>query len=103
VAGGQGKGSEGQDGDEQQPAGQTGERFKITCGYQSPRSFWICAWQYTPGADHLRSRLRTQDPVPGHEEQVDSHPARRRSSSGMEANPSLIGKVGDPLGPQHRR
>jgi len=53
LLGGQGKGHEGgeagQDGDGQQPTGKTGERFKVACGCQPPRSFWIRAKQYTPG------------------------------------------------------
>ena len=32
-----------------QPTGKTGERFKVACGCQPPRSFWIRAKQYTPG------------------------------------------------------
>jgi hypothetical protein len=39
----------GQDGDGRQPTGKTGERFKVACGCQPPRSFWIRAKQYTPG------------------------------------------------------
>jgi hypothetical protein len=46
---GQGEGQEGQDGDGQQPTGKAGERFKVACGCQPPRSFWIRAKQYTPG------------------------------------------------------
>jgi hypothetical protein len=46
LLGGQGNG---QDGDGQQPTGKTGERFKVACGCQPPRSFWIRAKQYTPG------------------------------------------------------
>jgi hypothetical protein len=53
LLGGQGKehegGEAGQDGDGQQPTGKTGERFKVACGCQPPRSFWIRAKQYTPG------------------------------------------------------
>jgi hypothetical protein len=45
LLGGQDEG-EGQDGDGQQPTGKTGERFKVTCGCQPPRSFWIRAKQY---------------------------------------------------------
>jgi hypothetical protein len=37
------------DGEGQQPTGKAGERFKVTCGCQPPRSFWIRAKQYTPG------------------------------------------------------
>jgi hypothetical protein len=51
---GHGEGQDGQDGDGQPPTGKTGERFKVACGCQPPRSFWIRAKQYTPGADHLR-------------------------------------------------
>jgi hypothetical protein len=36
-------------GDGQQPTGKAGERFKVACGCQPPRSFWIRAKQYTPG------------------------------------------------------
>jgi hypothetical protein len=51
LLGGQGQGEEqgGQDGDGQQPTGKTSERFKVACGCQPPRSFWIRAKQYTPG------------------------------------------------------
>jgi hypothetical protein len=46
---GDGEGQEGQDGDGQQPTGKAGERFKVACGCQPPRSFWIRAKQYRPG------------------------------------------------------
>jgi hypothetical protein len=46
---GHGKGQGGQDWDGQQPTGKAGERFKVACGCQPPRSFWIRAKQYTPG------------------------------------------------------
>jgi hypothetical protein len=46
LLGGQGNG---QDGEGQQPTGKTGEWFKVACGCQPPRSFWIRAKQYTPG------------------------------------------------------
>jgi hypothetical protein len=55
LLGGQGRdqgdaeGQGGQDGDGQQPTGKAGERFKVACGCQPPRSFWIRAKQYTPG------------------------------------------------------
>jgi hypothetical protein len=53
LLGGQDKGQEGgeagHDGDGQQPTGKAGERFKVACGCQPPRSFWIRAKQYTPG------------------------------------------------------
>jgi hypothetical protein len=53
LLGGQGNGRDGgqagQDGDGQQPTGKAGERFKVACGCQPPRSFWIRAKQYTPG------------------------------------------------------
>jgi hypothetical protein len=53
LLGGQGKehegGEAGPDGDGQQPTGKAGERFKVACGCQPPRSFWIRAKQYTPG------------------------------------------------------
>ena len=42
-----GQGNE-HDGDGQQPTGKAGERFKVACGCQPPRSFWIRAKQYTP-------------------------------------------------------
>jgi hypothetical protein len=47
LVGGQGgdKEQEGQDRD----GGKTGQRFKVACGCQPPRSFWIRAKQYTPG------------------------------------------------------
>ena len=43
-------GAAGQDGDGQQPSGKAGERFKVACGCQPPRSFWIRARQYSPRA-----------------------------------------------------
>jgi hypothetical protein len=46
---GQGEGQEGQDGDGPPPTGKAGERFKVACGCQPSRSFWIRAKQYTPG------------------------------------------------------
>ena len=49
LLGGQGEGQGGQDGEGQQPTGKTGERFKVACGCQPPRSFWIRAKQYFPG------------------------------------------------------
>jgi hypothetical protein len=51
LLGGQGQeeGQAGQDGDGQQPSGTTSERFKVACGCQPPRLFWIRAKQYTPG------------------------------------------------------
>jgi hypothetical protein len=55
LLGGQGRdqgdaeGNGSQDGDGQQPTGKAGERFKVACGCQPPRSFWIQAKQYTPG------------------------------------------------------
>jgi|RhiMetdeSRZDD1v2_1073273.scaffolds.fasta_scaffold323647_2 threonine/serine exporter ThrE len=48
LLGGQGQG-EGQDGNGKQPTEKTGERFKVACGCQPSRSFWIRAKQYTPG------------------------------------------------------
>ena len=69
LLGGQGRdqgdaeGQGGQDGDGQQPTGKAGERFKVACGCQPPRSFWIRAKQYTPGPDHLRG-LRPGLPTP---------------------------------------
>ena len=47
LLGGQGgdKEQEGQEGD----GGKTGQRFKVTCNCQPPRSFWIRAKQYAPG------------------------------------------------------
>ena len=49
LLGGQDKDQEGQDGEGQQATGKAGERFKVACGCQPPRSFWIRAKQYTPG------------------------------------------------------
>jgi hypothetical protein len=46
---GQDEGQGGQDGDGQQPTPKSGERFKVACGCQPPRSFWIRTKQYTPG------------------------------------------------------
>jgi hypothetical protein len=44
-----GERQEGQDGDGQQPTGKTSERFKVACGCQPLRSFWIRPKQYAPG------------------------------------------------------
>jgi hypothetical protein len=49
LLGGQGEEQGGLDGDGPQPTGKAGERFKVACGCQPPRSFWIRAKQYTPG------------------------------------------------------
>jgi hypothetical protein len=64
---GQGKGQDGQDGDGQQPTGKAGERFKVACGCQPPRSFWIRA-SSTPRTHLLRS-LRPGLSTPGHRQQ----------------------------------
>jgi hypothetical protein len=70
LLGGQGQDGRqaGQDGDRQQPTGKAGERFKVACGCQPPRSFWIRAQQYTPGAD-LRRSLRPGLPTSGRRQQ----------------------------------
>jgi hypothetical protein len=70
LLGGQGEDGRqaGQDGDRQQPTGKAGERFKVACGCQPPRSFWIRAQQYTPGAD-LRRSLRPGLPTSGRRQQ----------------------------------
>jgi hypothetical protein len=59
---GQGGGEAGRDGDGQQPTGKTSERFKVVCGCQPPRSFWIRARQYTPGRSPAASAARTSNP-----------------------------------------
>jgi hypothetical protein len=46
---GQGGGEAGRDGDGPPPTGKTGERFKVACGCEPPRSFLVRAKQYTPG------------------------------------------------------
>jgi hypothetical protein len=56
---GQEGGEAGQDGNGQQPTGKAGERFKVACGCQPPRSFWIRARQYTPGP--ITCGVRGQD------------------------------------------
>jgi hypothetical protein len=43
------EGPDGRDGDGHQPTGKASERFKVACGCQPPRSFWIRAKPYTPG------------------------------------------------------
>jgi hypothetical protein len=48
--------------------GKAGERFKVACGCQPPRSFWIRAQQYTPGTD-LRRSLRPGLPTSGRRQQ----------------------------------
>jgi hypothetical protein len=62
------RGQDGQDGDGQQPTGKTGERFKVACGCQPPRSFWIRAKQYTPGpitCGVCGQDFQPQDTTPG--------------------------------------
>jgi hypothetical protein len=69
---GQGEGQDGQDGDGQQPTGKTGERFKVACGCQPPRSFWIRAKQYTPGpitCGVCGQDFQPQDTTPGRQQQ----------------------------------
>jgi hypothetical protein len=64
LLGGQGEDGRqaGQDGDRQQPTGKAGERFKVACGGQPPRSFWIRAQQYTPrGRSPTESAARTSN------------------------------------------
>jgi hypothetical protein len=70
---GQGGGEAGRDGDGQQPTGKTSERFKVVCGRQPPRSFWIRARQYTPGP--ITCGVRGQDFQPenaGHQDHARS-------------------------------
>jgi hypothetical protein len=55
----------------QQPTGTTSERFKVVCGRQPPRSFWIRARQYTPGPITCGICSRGQDFQPenaGHQD-----------------------------------
>jgi hypothetical protein len=73
LLGGQGTGQEGggagQDGDGQQPTGKAGQRFKVACGCQPPRSFWIRAKQYSPGpitCGVCGQEFQPPDPVSGH-------------------------------------
>jgi hypothetical protein len=66
---GQDGGKAGQDGDEQPPTGKAGERFKVACGCQPPRSFWIRAKQYSPGpitCGVCGQEFQPPDPVSGH-------------------------------------
>ena len=74
LLGGQGQeeGQDGQDGDGQQPTGKAGERFKVACGCQPPRSFWIRAKQYAPGpmsCGTCGQDLQPQDIAPGRRQQ----------------------------------
>jgi hypothetical protein len=73
---GEGKGQEGgqagQDGDGQQRTGKAGERFKVACGCQPPRSFWIRAKQFTPGpiaCGVCGQDFQPQDAAPGNQQQ----------------------------------
>jgi hypothetical protein len=73
---GQGEGQGGQDGDGQQPTGKAGERFKVACGCQPPRSFWIRAKQYTPGpitCGVCGQDFQPQDAAPATSSKADSH------------------------------
>ena len=110
LLGGQGQGEEqgGQDGDGQQPTGKTSERFKVACGCQPSRSFWIRAKQCTGGPSPAAPAAKTSNPnedaAPGTSTEVGSHPGMPQGSSGgVEADPRLVGQDGDPLGCQHRR
>jgi hypothetical protein len=74
--GGQGNGRDGgqadQDGDGQQPTGTTGERFKVACGCQPPRSFCIRAKQFTPApifCGVCGQDFQPQGAAPGHQQQ----------------------------------
>jgi hypothetical protein len=67
---GQGEGQGGQDGDIQHPTDKAGERFKVACGCQPPRSFWIRATQYRPGrspAGICGQDFQPHDTAPGHQ------------------------------------
>jgi len=86
---GDGEGQEGQGGDEQEPTGKTGERFKVACGCQPPRSFWVRAKQFTPGpitCGVCGQDFNPRTPVPGHQQQGGQPPRhaaeimRRRGS-----------------------
>jgi hypothetical protein len=72
LVGGQGQGK-GQDGDRRQPTGKAGERFKVACGCQPPRSFWIRARQYTPGP--ITCGVRPGLPIPGRRQQQGRSPS----------------------------
>jgi hypothetical protein len=78
LLGGQDKDQGGRDGDGQQPTGKAGERFKVACGCQPPRSFWIRAKQYTPGRSPVGSAARTSNPRPPTSHKLDSNPGCRR-------------------------
>jgi hypothetical protein len=73
LLGGQGQsdGQDGQDDGEKPPTGKAGEWFKVACGCQPPRSFWIRAKQYTTGpiSGVCGQDFQLQDTVPGHLEQ----------------------------------
>ena len=84
----QGGGEAGQDGDGQQPTGKTGERFKVACGCQPPRSFWIRAKQYTPGP--ITCGVCGQDfqpRTPATSSKVESYRARRIRRRGSGPGP----------------
>ena len=81
LLGGQGQGEEqgGQDGDGQQPTGKTSERFKVACGCQPPRSFWIRPSSTPPGPSPAGSAARTSNPrTPATSRKLDSNPGCRR-------------------------
>jgi hypothetical protein len=97
---GQGEGQDTQDGDGQQPTGKAGQRFKVACGCQPPRSFWIQAKQYTPGRSPAGSAARTSNPrTPATSKRGELPGLPHGSSCGVEADPGLVGQAHDALGP----
>src|ERR671911_738933 len=101
---GEGKGQEGgqagQDGDGQQPTGKTGERFKVACGCQPPRSFWIRAKQYTPGQSPAASAAKTSNPrTPATSSKVKSYPARRGQAAAWKRTRAWSARAATRSGP----
>ena len=106
LLGGQGndKEQDGQDGDGQPPTGKAGERFKVACGCQPPRSFWIRANSTPRGRSPAGSAGSLPTPrTPATSKGGELPGSPPGSSRGVEADPGLVGQPGDSLGSQHRR
>ena len=61
------EGREGEDGHGQPPTGKAGERFKVACGCQPPRSFWIRSKQYNRGRSLAACAARSSNPRTGYQ------------------------------------
>jgi hypothetical protein len=90
----------GEDGDGQQPTGKAGERFKVACGCQPPRSFWIRAKQYAPGPITCGvCGQRFQPRTPATSSKVESHPARRGQAAAWKRTRAWSARTATRSGP----